>query len=121
MKNNEQIPIEITLIVNDSGPVNKTITLGPDGKLIKQGVANIYSGQAYRAAFEDWRDLGPQLEAMRANWAICLGRMAPHLPSSGYLTTKGNYSELAKPGRFARTQENIVYAAGFPALVAIDV
>jgi hypothetical protein len=115
-----QIPIELTLIENDTGPVNKRVDLSPDGKLIKTASADIYSAEAFRFPFDEWRNFGAALERMEPNMAICLGRMAPHLPDHGYLTTKDNLRELALPGRFARTQANIIYAPGLPAPVALD-
>jgi len=113
------VPIEITLIENDNGPVNKKLTINPGGTLRKESAANIYSGKAFRVPLEDWRYL-KQIEDAAPTQAIALGRMHPDLPDMAFLTTDGNKSELAKPGRFSRTKGNIIYEAGKPAPVAID-
>ena len=122
MQNIEQIPIELTLIENDTGPVNKRISIGADGKLVKAASADIYSARASRFRFDHWRNFGAALERMQPNMAICLGRIAPHLgiAEAGFLTTKGNTRERALLGRFTRTQQNLIYEAGLPAPVAID-
>jgi hypothetical protein len=128
MTKDNLIPIEITLFASDTGPVNKKITLCPDGKIKKNGVASVYSGEAFRIALNDWRDMASGITRLAANQAIALGRLRERLgalnPTTGlvtaYLTTAGNARELALPGRFSRTTGNIVYEPGKPAPVAID-
>jgi hypothetical protein len=115
----DQIPIEITLIENDHGPVNKKISIGPDGKLVKESVASIGSGKAFRVPLADWRYL-TQLENAAPTQVITLGRLRPGLGPMAYLTTEGNKTELAKPDRFSRTRGSIIYAAGEPVPVMID-
>jgi hypothetical protein len=120
------IPIEITLITNKSGPVNKKITLGPDGKLQKTGVGCIFAGSACRVQMEDFHQIANGLPILASNHAIALGRMAPHLPDDCILTTKQNLANMKKRGEaipenlFARVRESIIYAPGLPAPVAID-
>jgi hypothetical protein len=128
MTKDNLIPIELTLIESAAGPVNKKISIGADGKLKKKSVAAIFSGAAYRIPLNDWRDMAFGITRLAANQAICLGRLREGLgalnPATGlltaFLTTAGNTRELAKPGRFSRTQGNIAYTGGVPAPVAID-
>jgi P4 family phage/plasmid primase-like protien len=119
-ENDQTTPIEITLIENDRGPVNKTITLGPNGEIQKTGVANIWSGKLFRVPLIDWRYMALGLEGLRSNHAIALGRLRADLGNEAYLTTANNKAELALPSRISRTKGNIIYEAGKPAPVAID-
>jgi hypothetical protein len=120
-ENDQRTPIEFTLIENDDGPVNKTITLGPNGEIQKTGVANIWSGKLFRVPLIDWRYMALGLEGLRSNHAIALGRLRADLGSEAYLTTQDNKAELALPSRVARTRGDLLYEPGKPAPVAIDV
>jgi hypothetical protein len=119
-ENDQRTPIEITLLENDRGPVNKTLTLEPDGKIKKTGVANIASGKVIRVRLVDWRCMAYGIENLAPNQAIALGRLRADLGNEAYLTTANNKAELALPSRISRTKGNIIYEAGKPAPVAID-
>ena len=97
-ENDQRTPIEITLLENDNGPVNKTITLGPNGELQKTGVANIWSGKLFRVPLIDWRYMALGLEGLRSNHAIALGRLRADLGSEAYLIPFPHQDDLRMYG-----------------------
>jgi hypothetical protein len=116
----DEIPIEFTIFTSQSGPLNKAISIGLDGKLVKVAQGNMSSGIAQRVKLTDWRQLALGITRLIPENALALGRLRPGLDDLAYLTTAGNRRELSLPGRFARVKGNIVYAEGIPAFVAID-
>jgi hypothetical protein len=60
------------------------------------------------------------LPRLQSDQVITLGTMREGLGDLAHLTTKSNKAELAKPFRFARTRDNLLYLPGVPAPCAID-
>lgn len=122
--------VEITLLRSDTGPVSKSIRLGPGGSLDKTPEKSPSSGSMSRvvlfadastpdAANTAAEALGGLIGSIKSNEAIIHGRLRPGLKDKVSLILKD--ADTGKDAaRAARTNENLIYAPGQPGPALLD-
>jgi hypothetical protein len=115
--------IEIVTLAKRGGPLTKRISLDPNGKLVSDGSACVMgAGTAWRTELPDMTSLADHIAALGPQEAIALGRLRDGLPDKVTVTTKARLNGATAPaGVIARTGEYILYEAGAPALLLVDV
>jgi len=78
--------MKITRITNNQGYMTKCISIGADGKLVKQPAANLYDGVAEIITISNLKELGSVITSLKSNQALTYGVTAHE---SINLITKG--------------------------------
>jgi hypothetical protein len=105
--------IEITSFAKTGGPLTKRISLGPDGKLIKDGSAcTMATGSGRRVKLEGVSQLATLISNLKSNEAIALGSLRHELPDKVKIVTKSKLAKMngtAKPDMIARASTNVLF------------
>jgi hypothetical protein len=105
--------IEITSFTKAGGPLSKRISLGPDGKLIKDGSAcSMAAGSGRRIKLNGVHQLATLIGGLKSTQAFALGALRHELPDRVRITTKGKLAKVngaATADLITRTSANIMY------------
>jgi hypothetical protein len=121
--------IELTHFTKSDGPLTKRISLDAEGSVTSDGSACVMThGTARRLPLPDIGALAAAIDKFEPQHAVALGGLRPDLPAEVEITTKSRLNgSTASPGSggprpdlIARTNANIVFRAGRPALALID-
>jgi hypothetical protein len=113
--------LQLTQLVKSSGPLTKTISLGPDGVVKSDGSACVMSsGTARRVWLADLHQFGSLIAGMRQNEALALGALRPDIKDTVRVVCKARLNGATHSGIIARTNDFVFYRAGQPALALID-
>ncbi|MBV8894132.1 MAG: hypothetical protein JO266_19540 [Acidobacteria bacterium] len=115
---------EITLFINDAGPLTKRISLDDHGKPLSDGSACLMTrGSARRVPVDDINNLAELIPNVKSTEAFTLGALRDDLPDNVKVTTKVKLTNLngsAAHNVIARTAGTIMFRAGKPAFVLLD-
>ncbi|HEY8008313.1 MAG TPA: hypothetical protein VIE66_16295 [Methylocella sp.] len=113
------VAFEVTLFVNNAGPLSKHVFLDPDGSLIKIPYAQMWCGTMARRPLSDLHAFARLIEDMPRNAAIALGAKQEGLLDCDQLVLSDDLRD-GQPGFASRSQKNIAYRREKPALVLLD-
>jgi hypothetical protein len=113
------LPLEVTRLVKDHGPLTKRVHLAQDGTIANDSTnCRMSRGIMHRTSLPDWRDFAAVIEETPNNVAYALGTMRADLPASIHLVAKVE-PQSEKPGFATRTRGTIQYRDE-PGLVLLD-
>jgi hypothetical protein len=113
--------IELTSFTKHGGPLTKCISLDANGSVRSDGSACVMMhGTARRLPLADLGVLAAAIDTFGPQHAVALGGLRPGLPAEVEITTKSRLNGVSRPDLIARTNSNIMFRAGMPALALID-
>jgi hypothetical protein len=112
--------IALTVFSKHGGPLTKQIFLKADGSVISDGSACVMSkGEAQRVVVDNVEEFAKLIGRLHSYQAIALGTLRADLPDHCKIVSKAKLNGKG-PNVITRTQDNIVYYLGEPALALID-
>ena len=113
--------LSIVCFEKSGGPLTKRISLTATGEVKSDGSAcTMPEGIARRVCFQDIAEFGEFIGRLASNQAIALGSLRSDLPDQVKVITKRRMNGQTRPDIIARTNSNIAYSRGTPALALLD-
>ena len=117
----KQPQFELAVFETSGETLSKVITLGADGQPVSDSShCRMRRGKAWRYQSRNLSAFAKYIESMPHNRAIAIGRLKAGLQPCVEVYKQNNSHSRAR-GCIARTQDNLEFSAGRPALVLFDV